>query len=152
MASTVDFLIYALGGGHGHARRGLLLQQHLASRGVASVVLLCPGSDRYFPAYSGPRIHVQSLDEGQKSMLMRNPPPYLVVDTFPQGWRSEIDRFFLARFAKKFWIARYSKNIEEPPLGFDKTLVPYPKGLDEWDRAWQGELLRRPGALRLSSA
>ena len=129
---TVEFLIYALGGGHGHARRGLLLQQHLALRGVASSVLLRPESDRYFPADFGPRHYALSLDDQGLAPLLRNPPPRLVVDTFPHGWRGEIDSRFSACFEKTYWIARYARSIQAAPPGFGRILSPYPEGMDEW--------------------
>jgi hypothetical protein len=131
---TVEYLIYALGGGHGHARRGLLLQQHLALRGVASVVLVRPGSDCHFAADYGPRHYAQSLDDPGLVPLLRSPPPRLVVDTFPQGWRGEIESCFLARFEQAYWIARYVKTMEAIPSGFGRILSPYPEGKDEWDR------------------
>ena len=130
---TVEFLIYALGGGHGHARRGLLLQQHLALRGVVSSVLLRPESDRYFPADFGPRHYALSLDDPELVPLLRNPPLRLVVDTFPQGWRGEIDSRFSACFEKTYWIARYVRSIQAAPPGFGRILSPYPEGMDEWD-------------------
>ncbi len=131
---TVEYLIYAIGGGHGHARRGLLLQQHLALRGLASVVLLRPGSDRHFAADFGPRHYAQSFDDPGLVPLLRKPPPRLVVDTFPQGWRGEIESRFLARFEQAYWIARYVKAMEAIPSGFGRILSPYPEGKDEWDR------------------
>ena len=129
---TVEFLIYALGGGHGHARRGLLLQQQLFMRGIASVVLLCPGSDCHFPIDCGPRQYGLSLDDPELASLWRKTPERLVVDTFPHGWRGEIEPRFLARFEKTYWIARYTRTIEDPGSGFTRVLSPYPKGQDEW--------------------
>ncbi|MFZ4699445.1 MAG: hypothetical protein ACOYMG_05300 [Candidatus Methylumidiphilus sp.] len=137
MATIAEYLIYALGGGHGHARRGLLLQQALAQYGIASVVLLNPGSDIHFPVGGGPRHYALSLDDDRLARLLRNPPSCLVIDTFPQGWRGEIDRHHLARFAKTYWIARYSKNLGDIPTHFGRTLLPYPEGLGEWDRPWR---------------
>ena len=131
-ALTVEFLIYALGGGHGHARRGLLLQQQLFMRGIASVVLLCPGSDCHFPIDCGPRQYGLSLDDPELASLWRKTPERLVVDTFPHGWRGEIEPRFLARFEKTYWIARYTRTIEDLGSGFTRILSPYPKGQDEW--------------------
>lgn len=140
MPTIAEVLIYALGGGHGHARRGLLLQRHLAERGVASAVLLCPGADRHFTADSGPRHYAQSLADAHLAPLLRHPPPHWVIDTFPRGWRGEITADWLARREKTTWIARHAKNLHGGTDGpgampaYTHTLLPYPKSHDEWDR------------------
>ncbi len=140
MPTTAKALIYALGGGHGHARRGLLLQQRLAERGVASAVLLCPGADRHFTADNGPRHYAQSLADAHLAPLFCHPPPHWIVDTFPQGWRGEITAQWLARFEKTTWIARYAKNLRRGPgdpsdlPAYTQTLLPYPESHNEWER------------------
>ena len=129
---TVEFLIYAVGGGHGHARRGLLLQQHLAQRGIGSVILLRPGSDRHFPVSYGPRQYALGIDDPKLVSLLDKPPPRLIVDTFPQGWQGEMSNRLLAHFESTYWMARYAKTVDMHQPAFGRTLLPYPKGREEW--------------------
>ncbi|MDD5035518.1 MAG: hypothetical protein PHE55_12255 [Methylococcaceae bacterium] len=136
MATIAEYLIYALGGGQGHARRGLLLQRWLTEQGIASEVLLCPGADRHMSEDTGPRHYAQSLSDSRLMKLLRSPPPRLVVDTFPCGWQGEIDGEFLARFERRYWIARYSRDVIDIPRCYDRILLPYPRGYDEWNRHW----------------
>lgn len=91
MATTVEYLINAVGGGHGHARRGLLIQRVLAQAGRKSALLIRPGADRYLPESSGPRYYADGLDDPALAELRRHLPPKLIVDTFPAGWRGEFD-------------------------------------------------------------
>jgi hypothetical protein len=134
MPTTAKTLIYALGGGHGHARRGLLLQQHLAERGITSAVLLCPGADRHFPVMFGPRYYAHSLADPQLAPLLRRPPPHWIVDTFPHGWRGEISADWLARCEQTTWIARHARHLPLENLpAYSRILAPYPAHISEWD-------------------
>lgn len=133
MASTVDTLVYAIGGGHGHARRGWLLQQRLLEAGRNAVLLIRPGSDRYLPASKGSRIHARSLADPHLAALRRRPPRAIVADTFPRGWRGELDDALLGRFERRVWIARYALALEDGGKGYERVLAPYPAQRCEWD-------------------
>ncbi|HLF97024.1 MAG TPA: hypothetical protein VI457_07760 [Methylococcaceae bacterium] len=132
MVSTVDTLVYAIGGGHGHARRGWLLQQCLLQSGRDAVLLIRPGSDRHLPASKGVRLYARSLADSHLETLRRHPPRSIVVDTFPAGWCGELDEALLGRFERRVWIARYAQGLEKRGTAYDQVLAPYPVGRCEW--------------------
>lgn len=133
MATTAEFLIYALGGGHGHARRGLLIQRLLTQAGRGSVVLLRPGSDAHFPGATGPRLYAESFTAPGLAALHRALPRRLVVDTFPGGWRGELSEATLARFERCFLLARYARDPPGRPEAYERILTPYPARGSEWE-------------------
>jgi hypothetical protein len=132
MVSTADTLIYAIGGGHGHARRGWLVQRELARAGHEAVLVVRPRSDIHLPGGPGPRLHAESLADRRLLPLRRNPPPRLVVDTFPTGWQGELDHRFLASFSRRSLVARFANGLPSPPLAYDRLIAPYPASRCEW--------------------
>lgn len=132
MGTTADTLIYALGGGHGHARRGLLIQRLLAEAGRTSIVLLRPGSDVHFPHPAGPRLYAESLAEPALAALRRGPPRRLVVDTFPGGWRGDLSGEILGQFEHRILVARHARNPPGQSAAYERVLTPYPAGRSEW--------------------
>jgi hypothetical protein len=132
MVSTADSLIYAIGGGHGHARRGWLIQRLLAERGRSAVLLIRPGSDRHLPPGPGPRLHASGLTAGLLAEFGRRPPARLVVDTFAAGWRGELDAAWLSRFDRRLLVARYTGTAVEPPVQYQRVVAPYPADRCEW--------------------
>lgn len=134
VATTADWLIYAIGGGHGHARRGWLLQRLLAQAGQTAVLLIRPGSDGHLPNDRLPRIQGESLAEPHLRHLLEHPPQGLIADTFPKGWRHELAPGLLARFANRVWLARHSRSHGlADARGFHRLLSPYPADRCEWD-------------------
>lgn len=132
MASTVDTLIYAIGGGHGHARRGWLLQRAMAAQGTASLLLVRPGSDRHLPAGPGPRLHGGSLSECGLGAGGWGSPRRIVVDTFAAGWQGDLDARSLARFDRRVLIARYMAAPIAAPVAYHRVVAPYPAERCEW--------------------
>lgn len=133
MATTVEWLIHAIGGGHGHARRGFLIQRLLAEAGISSLLLLRPGSDRYLPASEAPRLRAESLTDPHLAALRRNLPRKLIVDTFPLGWRGELGAGLLDGFERKILIARHGRHLPGGTTAYDRVLLPYPEHRGEWD-------------------
>ncbi|NJD07853.1 MAG: hypothetical protein FIA97_15375 [Methylococcaceae bacterium] len=134
MATTADWLIYAIGGGHGHARRGWLLQRLLARSGQTALLLIRPGSDRYLPEGKLPRIYAESLADPDLAPLTGRPSAGIVVDTFPRGWREELNEDLLGRYETRLWLARHSNNhgaADATP--YHRVLSPYPAECCEWD-------------------
>ncbi|BBL72611.1 hypothetical protein MoryE10_32170 [Methylogaea oryzae] len=125
-------MIYAIGGGHGHARRGWLLQQRWLEAGRDAVLLVRPGSDRHLPASPGLRLYAHSLADAHLDALRRRPPRRIVVDTFPSGWRGELDASLLGRFQRRAWIARYGRGPAPGTTCYDRVIAPYPAQRCEW--------------------
>lgn len=138
MATTVEYLIHAVGGGHGHARRGFLIQRVLARAGKGAALLIRPGADRYLPESSGPRYYADCLDDPSLIELRRQLPRRLIVDTFPAGWRGELDGAWLGRFEGTCLVARHGWNLPGQPARYDRILTPYPAQRSEWDEAPAG--------------
>lgn len=132
MASTVETLIYAIGGGHGHARRGWLLQRVMAARGLAALLIVRPGSDRYLPSGPGPRLHGFSIDESGFPAGAWGSPRRIVVDTFAAGWRGDLDARTLDRFEHRVLIARFMTSPPVPPVAYHRVIAPYPAKRCEW--------------------
>jgi hypothetical protein len=147
-------LIYARGGGHGHAMRGAELQRALCARGLRVELLVEAGSARYLV---GPPPPGASLSERSwPDALARAQHDLLVVDTFPRGWRGEIAPADLRRFGRTLLVARYNRDpaFAEEARAFDAVLNPYPAELDEWPaapaRSWHAGWLVRPPPTALS--
>lgn len=138
MATTVDWLIDARGDGHGHARRGFLLQWLLAAAGIPALLLIRPGSDRYLPEAENPRVHADRLADPALASWWRRPPRQLVVDTFPLGWRGEWDAASLDRFEHRILIARHGRDLPGATTPYHRVLPPYPEHRSEWEPAPTG--------------
>lgn len=138
MASTADTLIYAIGGGHGHARRGWLLQRAMAERGTEAVLLVRAGSDRHLPPGPGPRLHGESLAECGLGAAAPGSPRRIVVDTFAAGWQGDLDAESLARFDDRVLIARYTAAPLAAPLAYHRQIAPYPAERCEWQGTLAG--------------
>jgi hypothetical protein len=132
MATTAEWLIYAIGGGHGHARRGFLLQRLLSRAGMSALLLMRPGADRYLPEDAGPRLYAETLADVHLAWLRRNPPRKLIVDTFPAGWRGELDEAWLGRFEHTVLIARHGRDLPGRTDVYRRVLTPYPEQRSEW--------------------
>jgi hypothetical protein len=138
MATTAEWLIHAIGGGHGHARRGFLLQRLLSRAGISALLLMRPGADRYLPEAAGPRLYAESPADADLARLYRNPPRKLIVDTFPAGWRGELDGAWLGRFERTVLIARHGHDLPGRTDAYARVLTPYPEQRSEWDEAPAG--------------
>jgi hypothetical protein len=138
MATTAEWLIYAIGGGHGHARRGFLLQRLLFRAGISALLLVRPGADRYCRESAGPRLYAESLADPNLAWLRRRPPRRLMVDTFPMGWRGELDAALLGRFEHRVLVARHGHDLPGRMEAYDRVLTPYPEPRSEWDEAPAG--------------
>jgi len=134
VATTVDWLIYAVGAGLGHARRGWLLQRELQAAGHSALLLVRPSSDRHLPAGKAPRILAESLADPALRPVLYQPPRTLVVDTFASGWRGELRGELPERFASRVWLARHSRSHSAADAArFHRVLSPYPASRCEWD-------------------
>lgn len=133
MATTVEYLIHAVGGGQGHARRGCLIQRVLARAGKRAALVIRPGAGRYLPESSGPRYYAEGLDDPALAELRRRLPRKLIADTFPAGWRGELDGDWLGRFEHAALIARHGWRLPGQPARYDRILTPYPAHRSEWD-------------------
>jgi hypothetical protein len=138
MVSTVDTLIYAIGGGHGHARRGWLLQRAMAEQGTAPLLLVRPGSDRNLPPGPGPRLHGRSLTEAGLRAVAPGSLRRIVVDTFAAGWQGDLDARSLARFDQRVLIARYLSPPIAAPVPYERVIAPYPAKRCEWQGKRRG--------------
>lgn len=112
---TVDALIYARGGGRGHAARGGALAQVLSALGIRSQL-----------------IHRDTLEAA--GILRRAAAHYLFVDTFAEGWRGELSRENLQRFPRRLLVSRYRDDSAGRAFTecYDTVLDPYPRGNSEW--------------------
>jgi hypothetical protein len=134
VATTADWLIYAIGGGLGHARRGWLLQHLLAQAGRTAILLVRPDSDRHLPAATLPRACGGSLADPHLADLVHRPPRGIVADTFPRGWHGELNEELLGRFETRVWLARHSRSHGvADAVNYHRVLSPYPAGGCEWD-------------------
>ena len=120
-------LIYALGGGSGHQRRGRLLAQRL--EGTTVVVTEASGPPETF----ADRLLAELRDYDQ-----------LVVDTFPAGLAHELDDRFFAGPFRTVLVARYVdrdayEGYDELAARFDEAWLPYPADHCEWDPAPRGK-------------
>lgn len=132
MASTADCLIYAIGGGHGHARRGWLVQRALATHGIRSVLLIRPNADAFLPQDTTGRLYADRYDAALSDHLNRRLPRALITDTFPHGWRGELSPRLLRGFRTRIWLARYASGLARPDPGYEHVLTPYPPTRSEW--------------------
>jgi hypothetical protein len=146
-AEAARALVYARGGGHGHAMRGAELQRALCARGLQVELLVEPGSARWLgdPPPGGSR-----SGAGWAEALASGGRDLLVVDTFPGGWRGEIAPADLRCFDRTVLVARYCRDPEVAAGArrYHAVLNPYPADLDEWAappaRSWHAGWLVRP--------
>jgi hypothetical protein len=130
-----EVVVYAVGGGFGHAVRGSLLHHVLLKKNIRSVLVMrtdsCPKGYQIW----GPSIEIA---DGKLPDFISGHT--LIMDTFPNGWRNglAIDEQ-LYRFSRRILVARAVGNGVTPLWGtetFDEILVPYPSGLSEWKCAF----------------
>lgn len=150
-----DVLLYARGGGFGHAMRGAALQRLLVERGHRVRLLVEPGSERHLPVPTDPRAEVycgtlpHALDHASGGF------DTLIVDSFPRGWNDEIDDAILARFDHRMLVSRYNRDPDfvSDAARYHRLLNPYPEHLDEWPsplaRAHHTGWLVRPAPMRV---
>ncbi len=140
VAARGPAVIYALGGGLGHLSRALALTRvidvaailHRASGALPDIDL--PSGVRLIgvdAAWTPARLRASLADLARTA-------PVLVVDTFPGGVAHELDDATLAGFAHRALIRRYLRPgayDDEAALAarVDVALVPYRRGLCEWD-------------------
>lgn len=129
---TVDFLIYAVGGGSGHAVRGSVIQSLVTEAGKTSVLVVRPRV-RHGGRSAGHRVEWTPDGTSFRNICAK----HLVVDTFPSGWREELDTAFLRRFSSRIFIARFHRSLDWRMVSedFDRILLPYDGSLCEWDDA-----------------
>jgi hypothetical protein len=91
------FLIYALGGGSGHAVRGALLGAALAELGYASRVLVSEGRVEVVRSLGGEPSQCRAtsspveLRRDLEQSILAHAATDLIVDTFPEGLLGELD-------------------------------------------------------------
>lgn len=130
--TPIRSLIYAVGGGLGHAMRGRELQRRLLEReGIRAHLLVRPGSEERLGV--DPELPVSSA--GIDGLALAESADHLWVDTFPRGWRGELDAGWIARFGRSWLVSRINRapDWEEGARAYSAILNPYPEGLDEWE-------------------
>jgi hypothetical protein len=96
-AAERRFLIYALGGGSGHAVRGALLGAALAELGYGSRVLVPEGRGELVRSLGGEPFQCRAttspveLRRSLEQSILEHAATDLVVDTFPEGLLGELD-------------------------------------------------------------
>lgn len=78
------------------------------------------------------------MADSHLATLRRRPPRRIVVDTFPGGWRGELDEALLGRFERRIRIARYAQGLESRGEAYHRVLAPYPSGCCEWAGGLEG--------------
>lgn len=146
---SAPVVIYAVGGGTGHALRGVLLQAALAETlGEAPELVVRRGvvMERC-PEPRGP-VHLSDNGELPASLAPEHPAPdaTLVVDTFPHGWRDGLPVAAQRRsFARRILLARATHGgatLLDGAETFDATWLPYCERSDEWDAATRTRMTR----------
>lgn len=122
ISMTVEALIYARGGGRGHAMRGRSLALLLEQLGIRSAVIT--------------RGDGQTLDSARDGERAR----YLFVDTFPLGWRDELSPDFVRSFPRRVLVSRAMRTAHSSDslALFDTVLDPYPAEFSEWREVPRG--------------
>jgi hypothetical protein len=131
---TADTVIYARGGGLGHAARGLRIAELALSLGHHPLVLVRPDLDaaRLRP----PEMLRNCLSSLRLSELMQNcKAETLWVDTFPWGWREEFSPTLLSKFRRRFFLARYCRDLQWKDVQhcYHRIFLPYPETMSEWE-------------------
>lgn len=135
MATTVDTLIYAVGGGHGHFIRGRTLQERLAAEGRSTLLLAREGSAPDGVAPRGDVRWVKGSGEAIATAMEDVRAESILVDTFPGGWRGELKGDVLTRFPRRVLVARYRRQVDWDKVGavYEELLLPYPVDRNEWE-------------------
>ena len=139
LKTTGPVLIYAVGGGLGHAVRGLCLQSLLREEGRESLVLV---RDTAFGHPQLPAEGVVQPYRGGSLQEFSSSFDCLLVDTFPQGWQEEFSDEALLGFSERIFLARYQKRFDWHLVRkfYQRILFPYPMQFSEWgDLAKTGE-------------
>lgn len=138
--SQIDFkpqtMIYAAGGGYGHAMRGRALQLRLAAQGDnLSLLVIRPGASSFFQEDDGLAYTERAWREVLADFSVSTTPPRrLWVDTFPKGLNGEISQQDLALFSERHLIARLNCDPQWSAEGYSSVQCPYPASKDEWER------------------
>lgn len=141
---TASVLVYAVGGGHGHAMRGAVLRRRLRAHGHRVQLLVRPESARW--------LDEEIATDLEDALAKRHDA--IVVDTFPRGWRGELEGV-LDRFARRVLVSRYNRDLDflDGAARYDRVINPYPAEHDEWDapppRATHVGWLVRPTPMRI---
>ena len=132
-----ETLIYAVGAGHGHAVRGVVLGARAMEEGSAVRVIVRAGA---LAGVEGLPLGV-ALFEKKETDPLPSPEDFfpragrLIVDTFPNGWSDEISSQWLAQFRSRVFVARYRKDLNWAKVEsqFDEIWLPYAESNNEWD-------------------
>ena len=132
---TVEFLIYAVGGGKGHFVRGRTLQRLISESGRSSMLLVIPGSDADFPPDGTTENTARIYSNGSSEALRSCAATTIIVDTFPFGWRNELSIDLVNAFPQKIFLGRFHRNLqwEAVTAVYDHILLPYPLAESEWE-------------------
>ncbi len=145
-AEPTTALIYALGGGRGHAQRAVVL----AERFSRSLVLhQCDEPPVRLPAgcqlqQIGPQWSIKPL----RDLLLSASgwAETLLIDTFPGGVAGEVDHDVLSRYANTVLLRRYVRpgsypDYEMRAAAFAEQWLPYAATNCEWDGAVPGRYI-----------
>ena len=148
---TANWLIYALGGGHGHGVRGDILRRTLVELGEKVTMVTTPRAHGLL-ARAGDDIagiHAAENLESMRQRILDREFSHLVVDTFAEGWNQELPEL-LAYFEHRLLIRRY-RSDEVDESAYDQILSPYCETSDEWEEPFRRGsytgLLVRPNGL-----
>lgn len=136
-------VIYALGGGRGHATRAFTLAERLDREGTGPSVVLhqAPGD---WPQAGLGRIRVEALFARLHGLL--GSCDRFVVDTFPGGVAHElldleipahVETVLVARYVDRSTYAGYDRLL----AGFDAVWLPYDRDTCEWDHPPDGTFI-----------
>ena len=104
--------IYAVGGGRGHLVRACTIAERLlkacgGTRPEISIVAHPAALAR--EAIRMPVTAYPSLGEPEAVSTLRG--DLLIVDSFPRGFREELDSSFMRRFRRRVFVARYNREL-----------------------------------------
>lgn len=135
-------LVYAMGGGAGHAARAVAFCRRFTSGSAHHVVLV--HSSRRAPEGLPGHVSAQSLaGQGPRAVRarlvesLRATPTWLVVDTFPAGLWQELSGSVLGLAARRTLLRRFVRTetyagYHRACARFEEVLVPYGDACSEW--------------------
>lgn len=135
-------ILYALGGGAGHAARAAAFCRRFTDAAGHRVVLL--HSTRNLPSPLPEHVTAQSLaGQGPRAVrsrvleLLRATPSWLVVDSFPVGLFHELSESILALAERRTLLRRFVKpeayaGYHRACARFEEVIVPYTEARSEW--------------------
>ena len=133
---TAKALLYAVGGGWGHAKRAFVLAESLETLGYGITIVLSPNLKDFF----SPKIKNKTLlfERWNSLNLKFSDYQLVIVDTFPRGTQQEIQLSDLLKIEKRILITRINTETqwEKQAAVFSDYWSPYPDEYKEWTHAF----------------